>query len=452
MGEKRLLLISYHFGPGCPTGGFRWNATAAHLCGVGWNVDAITVARAGLGAGDEVESGGGRGHLEIYPVEAPVWPAAIKTTLVGAGRRIRDWIARPGDNESRAPMALDPEELPVWKPDHRRSPRQRVLHGLDHLERESAELHWALRARRVARTLARRRRYKAVVVCSPPQITQIVGERIFLEYGIPYVADYRDPWILGLGPLISYYPDLERLIGKYYEMRTLRSARLVIHNTDRARAAVANEFHFSAEHIAIPNGYDATGAVSAPDPNCFRVVFTGHLHPFMDTRPVLEACAQLRTAHGLTPKNLRIEFIGAPPEFMGFPLSALADAYGLLDVFSWRDRIPRHEVEWFQQAASVLVAFDSIYPIVVPSKFYEYARMKGTMLLIGHRDGAFNDAASKLGLRVFDPSDQAEINECLSAAFERWRSGRFNEPIDPTGIFDRRHQSERIAEILERLT
>jgi hypothetical protein len=172
----------------------------------------------------------------------------------------------------------------------------------------------------------------------------------------------------------------------------------------------------------------------------------------MDVRPVLSACARLRDQHSLGPDNLRIEFVGTSPVFAKVQLSALADAYGLSGFFSRLDPVERAEAERFQQAASVLVAFDSMYTVVVPSKFYEYARMKGTMLLIGNRDGAFSDAASRLGLRVFDPTQQAEIDASLEAAFVHWRAGGFKTPMDPNGIFDRREQSQKIAEILDRLS
>jgi glycosyltransferase involved in cell wall biosynthesis len=458
MPEKRILLVSYHFGPGCPTGGFRWNAIAPYLCQAGWNVDAITLARANLERGTDAQvhtdaqANTGPGRLETFPVENPRWPESAKTALLSAVRFVRERIIRRPEAGSGPPQAVDPKSLFVWTPGFRRSLRARVLHGLDHLARESAEMLWSIRATRVAAGLARTRSYCAVVVCSPPQITQTVGARISRDFGIPYVADYRDAWILGLGSHAYYYPDLERLIGKRFEKRTLRRARVVIHNTDRARLAVANEFDFEAEHYAIPNGYDGTKEVGDPDPRCFRIVYTGHLHPFMDVRPVLSACARLRDQHSLGPDTLRIEFVGTAPVFAGVQLSALADAYGLGGFFSRLDPVGRAEAEQFQQAASVLVAFDSIYTVVVPSKFYEYVRMKGTMLLIGNRDGAFSDAASMLGLRVFDPTQQAEIDASLEAAFVRWRAGGFDTPMDPNGIFDRRHQSQKIAEILGRLS
>ena len=36
--------------------------------------------------------------------------------------------------------------------------------------------------------------------------------------------------------------DVQRIIGRHYELRSLRSAHTVIHNTERARAAVGEDF------------------------------------------------------------------------------------------------------------------------------------------------------------------------------------------------------------------
>src|SRR5262249_22570935 len=154
---------------------------------------------------------------------------------------------------------------------------------------------------------------------------------------------------------------------------------------------------------AIRNGYDEVGEVAAPDSRCFRIAYTGHLYAFMDVRPLFAACARLRSRRGLDRDAIRIDFVGTEPAFEGVPFTELAAAYGLGDVFPAHPRLPRAEAAAFQESAAVLVAYDWIWPIAVVSKFYEYARMKGAMLLFGHRGGALADAAQELGIEVLDP-------------------------------------------------
>ena len=446
---RRILLVSYHFGEGCPTGGFRWNATAEHLCSHGWDVDAITVARDSM---PRTSASQGPGSLRSFPVEPVLTPTRIKAALLTLLRRLRGWFeARAQPASESAVRQVDPGDLLVWRAGHQRSIHTRLGHALDYIERAWAELAWSRAAIRVARPLLRSGGYRAIVVSSPPHLTQTVGARLTREFEVPYIADYRDPWTLGLGPHIGYVNDLERIVGRHFEVRTLRRAHTVIHNTERTRAAVAEEFRIAGNHLAIRNGYDETSEVALPDPKCFRVVYTGHLYPFMDVRPVFAACARLRERHDLDAKSLRIDFVGAPQQFGGVALADLADAYGLGDVFRWRPRLPRAEAAEFQQTASLLVAYDWLFPIAVVSKFYEYARMKGTMLLLGNTEGALADAAAEVNLRVLDPSDDQGIDQTLESAFARWQSGGFDCPNDPDRIFERARQSRRIREVLEAL-
>lgn len=447
---RRLLVVSYHFGANCGTGGFRWNATADHLCAAGWHVDVVTAARPGLRP-DRVPSG--PGALEIFPVTPTRAPTRLKESLLKMGRWLRA-LLRPAGTSERVDgdvggETVNPEQLFVWRTGYRRSLREMILHAIDYLELAASELVWAHRALVEARRLAADRRYRAVVVSTPPHLTQRVGIALARELGLPYVADYRDPWTLGMGRHIGWVNEIERIAGRRVETRSLRSAHTVVHNTERARVAIAADFPIPGRHYAIPNGYDATTPVGAPDPDCFRIAYTGHLYSFMDLRPLLAACARLRCRHALSPGRMRIDFLGTEEQFESVALKDLAAAYGLRDVFTRHPRLPRGEAAGFQQRAAVLVAYDWIYPIAVVSKFYEYTRMRGSLLLLGNPDSALGDAAAKLGLPVLDARDERSVDASLEAAFARWSKGEFERPVDSDGVFARLRQSERILEVLE---
>src|SRR2546426_2440094 len=169
--ERRILLVSYHFGPGCPTGGFRWNAAVEHLCAAGWSVDVITLARPGLEATPDRP---GAGSLRIVPVALPRWPARIRSAVSGLARWLRGRSAAPAPPPHGR---VDPAALFVWRVGYRRTLRERVLHGLDSLQAVSAELGWSARAVRAARPLLAAHRYRAIVVSSPPHLTQSAGVR-----------------------------------------------------------------------------------------------------------------------------------------------------------------------------------------------------------------------------------------------------------------------------------
>jgi hypothetical protein len=168
----------------------------------------------------------------------------------------------------------------------------------------------------------------------------------------------------------------------------------------------------------------------------------------MDPRPILAACRSLVELRKLSPSQLRIEFVGTDSRFAGVDLCAVAQAHGLEAHFDHRPRLPREEARRIQQRAAVMLAYDCPHPLSVPSKFYEYAQLAGTMLLLGNPEGAMADAAATLGLAVYDLADQRGIDAALLTAHTRWQRGELDSALDREGRFDRQHQTATIREVL----
>ena len=115
------------------------------------------------------------------------------------------------------------------------------------------------------------------------------------------------------------------------------------------------------------------------------------------------------------------------------------------------DRRSRREAHEFQQRAAVLVAYTCPHGLEIAMKFYDYVRMHGSLLLIGHVTGALAKAAERVGARVVAPDDDAGIDAVLLQAYERWVHGRYDAPHDSEGIFARAHRSREMDTILTTL-
>jgi hypothetical protein len=198
----------------------------------------------------------------------------------------------------------------------------------------------------------------------------------------------------------------------------------------------------------VPNGFDRVELIERPDSRCFRIVFTGWLYPYMDVRPLLAAAGRLLARSGLERDAFRVEFMGTGDTFGGVPLASLARAYGLGDCFVLHPRGSRHDALLLQQHAAVLAVFGYPHALSVPTKFYDQAQMRGSMLLIGYSKGALADAAAQVGLTVYEPTDAAGIDTALDTALRRWRARDFDKVTDHGQLFDRRRQSERLHQLL----
>jgi hypothetical protein len=314
--------------------------------------------------------------------------------------------------------------------------------ALDGLGIECRMIGWAVEVARLTKSISSLRRFDAVVLSTPPHATLVAGLLIHHGTRIPFIADFRDPWVLGLGDSLANMNAPHRWLGTFLEPRVNRKAAAVVHNTDIERrtigALLAGQI---ARHRFIPNGHDLTHAPATPSVDEFILVYTGHMHAWMDPRPFFAACERFMVSHPEANELTRIVFMGTPLQFGGVGLRALAAAYGLGANFELRPRGTREEANTLQESAAVLLAYDCTHPMCVPAKFFDYAYMRGAMLLLGHPDGAMAEMAAPLGVPVIQRDDTAAIEASIAMAFRRWRDGAFTEQNDRDGIYARPNQA-----------
>lgn len=439
---KRILLVSYHFGPACGTGGFRWNEMTAGLVERGWTFDVLTLARPGVvPSGNPTEAP--QLPVEVFPVPASSAPDHALDSLKSAARGIRRRSARDGAVVPVATVRL--EDVAVWTPGDSESLRVRTAKALQGLAGFAAESIWCRRAAAAGRSLMKSRRYDAIVVSSPPHFTQTVGVRLARRSGVPLVSDFRDPWVAGLGPLLPFVNATTRVVAGFHEPRVLRAADVVVYNTEAARTRSLEVFGSRVRRAeVVANGSDGPPLEMRPDSEVFRIVFAGWLYPYMDVRSLLRGAARLAASRSIPADKLRIEFLGTGPEFGGVQIRDIADACGIGASTHVLPRIPRDEAIRSQAGAAVLAAFSYPHGLAVVMKFYDYVRMRGDLLLIGPTTGALAQAAAKVGSHVVEPYDDAGIDAVLDKAYNRWLAGDYERAIDQDGIFSRKH---RIAEM-----
>jgi glycosyltransferase involved in cell wall biosynthesis len=372
--------------------------------------------------------------------------------LIAAGGRLRRKLVRGiGHTDDRANAWPSPPVSETANPEaqeNRTGLYSRVMSNISAVARWSAHADWAKRAAAVGMGLARGNRPDVIAVSSPPHPTQLAGVRLTRALGIPFVADFRDPWLFGeLDDIQSAFVD--RALGAVAQARTFRRAsKLILNTTWAAQAVRHHDARLDPRVATVTNGYDRDVSVGRPDISTFRVAFVGFLYDFMNPEPLLAACGRLRER--ARPESMRVEFVGANPA-LASSLAALARVHGLEHDFELRPRAARPEALQAQARAAVQVVFDYPGPLRIPMKFYDGVQMYGDLLLIGQSRSALADAAARVGLSVCPPNDAAAIDSTLQRAFMRWRAQDYPAPLDSAGVFAREHTSRRMLGQLEDL-
>ena len=126
-----------------------------------------------------------------------------------------------------------------------------------------------------ARGYLRSHRVDAIVATGNPYVLFRFASELSREFGIPWVADYRDPWS----------QDKRRHLcraslwwNRALERKLVASASAVTTANDAFRHVLAG-LHTGKSVVVIPNGYDPEAMAAAhgvaPDPDHLRLAYTG---------------------------------------------------------------------------------------------------------------------------------------------------------------------------------
>jgi glycosyltransferase involved in cell wall biosynthesis len=258
----------------------------------------------------------------------------------------------------------------------------------------------------------------AILSTAPPFSSHLIGLALHRLSGLPWVAEFRDPWVEN--PWHEDWSRVERVANQLLERRVVSRADAVIVTCEQARDQLlasypdlpADRFH------VIPNGFDpewyalsGTCAASVKTGGGFCLVHCGALYGERDPRPFLTALAAAR-AHGL---DVRFRQAGPAGSFGGLTLAELTAANGLTGYVHHIHRITHRDSLRLQRRADALVLFQSNAPAQVPSKLYEYLGWQKPVLALISNSAATYEVARASGLcMIADARAPAEIELALA--------------------------------------
>ncbi len=410
---KRVLMVAYYFPPLAGAGVQRSLKFARYLPDFGWQPHVLTV-----------DSKSERLQDAAMKTEIPPSVAVFRTRIAQLPRqlpwRLRNFIAR-------------------W-----------LLLIDEHIG-------WYPFAVPMALKLIRSQSLQAIYTTSYPYTAHLIGLALKQRTGLPWVADFRDPWVDNF----SAPPPT-----RWHAQFVLRQESKVVAQADRV-LVVSEPMRqlFLAIHPdappgklqVIPNGYDPDDFTNPPavkqEENRLSIVYTGsfygkHRTPEYFLRAVRLALDDRRIPAG----QLRVRFIG---NFSASLLDLVAAA-GLEQVVEIVGYLPHREAVARLCAADLLlliIGSGTGSQVVFTGKIFEYlAARKPILALIP--PGAACDLIQDAGAGVIvPPEDIPSIARELSALYERWRQGKLaispNE--DVIRRYDRRLLTGRLANILDGL-
>jgi hypothetical protein len=429
--ERRLLLIASSFPPASDVGAARWEGFAGHLETLGWSLDVVMQDPASLfGLSDETRLTTLPQSLRVASItpEFPRWFKALSSLK----RLLRRGDPRGALTTDVAPSAVRPQGF-----------IRRVASSLTGRAFLTRERTFIRTAAEFAAGIPDAK-YAAVITSGPPHTVHVAGRLVARRLGLPHITDLRDPW---------QQPSFSVGGESFSAASTIAEADAVIANTEAARDVLRAKFSgFKGEILSIPNGADVVSVPDGPGDGVFRIVHCGTLYLDRDPRPFLRAVEVLRARHRLDGETLKVCFMGRPARIEGIALEEWAARFGLKACFEQRDFGTRQDALTLIGSSAVGVLFQGENRTQIPAKLFDYVPFPVWILALVGQESATHEILRDTDAIVLDLDDEMGIAAALSDCFTRFVSGERPTPIGNSPRFSRKHQTEQLAALLERVT
>jgi glycosyltransferase involved in cell wall biosynthesis len=407
---RKLLVIAYHFPPLASSGMYRSLEFVRYLPEHGWEPTVLTVRPETLpdpGILDPEPLGLIRPGTRILRVPAP---EALRSAL-----RVRDRlpVLRNSGGANGDPRELREERRAAW--------RDLVS---DFFSVPDRQVGWVPRAASVALRLLGEERFDAVYSSSPPASAHLAAGAAARLSGVPWAADFRDPWVANdFAP-----PRSTRVLDPFdrcLERKVVGFADRVVVNTDEIREDFESRYpDIGTRFVTIPNGYDPdeviTPAERKRNGEPFTITHAGSLYGPRDPSALLRAVRDLIEGGSIRSGEIRLRFVGTAAGEERW--RDLVDRPPLAGIVRFEPKVSRSEVLRLLEGSDLLLLIQTGTDLQIPRKAYEYMAV-GRPVLALVTGGATENLVRQTGCGwVVHPDDPRAIQEALLQAMRGERA------------------------------
>lgn len=297
---------------------------------------------------------------------------------------------------------------------------------------------------------------EVLLTSGPPHSTHLAGRYLARSTGLPWVADFRDPWTD-----INFYDELPmtapaRTLDRAAERSVLRMADRIVTVSPWWRRLLASKVQrAAAAFVVVENGVDEADFASVwaepPTlPETFRLVHVGSLYGARNPEALWEALHRLRDDGRRVPVRL----VGRVGEGVEHSIAA----YNLTDQVEVVPYLPHDEAVREMACAPALLLSVEPFPAdlgMMTGKLYEYLASGRPVVALGPPGGDADQRIRALAAgRLFARSDVEDLAAHLGAMSAAWERGERPRGASRDALrpFTRRAQTERLAEVLHDLS
>lgn len=433
---KRVLIILYYWPPSGGGGVQRWLKFTKYLRDNNWEPIVVAPENADYPLEDEAITHDIPPGIEV--IKVPIWePRRLYT---------RFFSTKKGKKKT------DADNLFYTKKESRSIKQKLSLWVRSNLFIPDARVFWTIPLKKRTTSWLKSNNVDAIITTGTPHSIHLVGKYLHTKTGLPWIADFRDPWTE-----IEFYEHLTLTSWADALHRKLESE--VITQADAVTTVSQTwsrlfESKGAKKVRTITNGFDPTDFGTAPELDTSLTIFHAGTLAF-DRNPdqLWKKLAEYKTAGTFSDFTIRLA---------GSVATQVLDSireHGLGDHLEYLGYIAHDEAVRYMQQSHVLLLLVNQSgvnaPGRLPGKVFEYMASKRPIVCLGSKESELARILSETGSGyVCDqdkPEDLAQVLDTLIAQFQKHKQLPSNK-TEALEQFTRQSLTKRLATLLNELT
>ena len=366
---KRVLIITYYWPPSGGSGVQRWMKMSKYLPEYDWQPVIYTTENAEYPVIDPSLEKDVPADMEV--IRRPIFePYSFYKKFIGIKQ---DETVKMGFIQEKEKKKGWKENLSLWVRGNFFIPDARCC--------------WVKPSVKYLKEYLKAHPVDAIISTGPPHSMHLIAMKLKEDLGIPWIADFRDPWTE-----IDFYDDLH--LSSWADRKQHKLEHEVLTKADKV-VTIGWDCARSLGRLGnrnvrvVPNGYDwdtDTTQQIVPLSHKFTLTHLGIVTPSRNVPQLWAALKELKEENADFDKNLKIKLVGQLDQSVIENLKAV----GLIDNTEIIPYIPHNEIQQIQQSSQVLLLLINNTPNakgILTGKLFEYLASGRPILCIGPEKG-----------------------------------------------------------------
>jgi glycosyltransferase involved in cell wall biosynthesis len=432
---RRVLIITYYWPPSGGSAVLRWLKFAKYLRQYGWEPVIYTPENPEPQETDTSLLNDIAEGLTVLRTRI-MEPYALYKKFTGRKKTDRLGVGMMADRKSKSVAS----RISLWIRSNLFIPDPRML--------------WIRPSVKYLRRYLAGNPAEAIITTGPPHSMHLIGRKLKAATGLPWLADFRDPWTN-----IDFYRELR--LTRFADRLHRKLEKSVLLNADRV-VTVSNgmtqEFRQAGARqvFTLTNGYDdeINPAVSRdPLPNGkFTLLHLGSVPFSRNPECLWKALSEILPAYPEFARQLELKLVGKVDP----GVSDAIEQHGLRDWVTYVPYVEHKLTQQVMQSASVLLLLINNTPNargILTNKFFEYLSSGKPILGIGPVDGDAADILKDTGAGpMVEHGDIQGATVALLQLFESHSQGKLTSASRNITKYARISLTAELAGILNTLS